>query len=130
VTGKAAKVLEALGHLSQDEQLEVITRSLKKPSRIPRCDVDVTPFRERFLVLQARDELSATSTAKKLGWFYGDKRKNADGPAGDGTRLKRRLGLAAENGGSGYWTVRRHVSYETAVALCDALDIDYVDADV
>lgn len=128
MTGRAQRVLAQLVTLSQDEQLEVLFRSVKTPLH-PACEIDVTPFRERFLILHARYGLTAHGTAERMGWLYGTP---ADGSSakGDGTRLQRRLGLAAENSGNGYYNVRRHISYETAVALCDALDIPYTDADV
>lgn len=129
MTGRAERVLAQLTLLSQDEQLEVLFRSVKTPLH-RACEIDVTPFRERFLILNARDGVTAHSLAERIGWTYGDKPKGRNGPPGDGTRLKRRLGLAAENSGSGYFNVRRHISYETAVVLCDALDISYTDADV
>ena len=115
VTPKGQAILRALELLSQAEQDEVIAAAIQKPSR-RGVDIDVTPFRERYLILHAREGLTAYGLAESLGWFYGQERNGAR--KGDGTRAMRRLGLAAENGGSGYWTVRRHVSYEVAVKLC------------
>jgi hypothetical protein len=87
------------------------------------CALDVTPFRERYLILHARDKLTADEVAGRLGWYYG----NGSAPKGDGTRLKRRLGLEADVSGGHRYSVARHLSRETAADLCPALDIDPVD---
>lgn len=128
LTWKQHRALDALAHLRQEDQIAVIDEVLATP-RFPTTTVDVTPFRERYLILHAREGLTAHVAAERLGWMYG-KGSNGTAPSGDGTRLLRRLGLAAENSSRGYYTVRRFINYEMAVELCDALQLDYTEADV
>jgi nucleoside phosphorylase len=123
--GSYERALTAMTALSQEQQLRVIGEVLRS-NRYGDCDIDVTPFRERFLIRRVRDGLGAAQVAEAMGWFYG---KGADAK-GDGTRLQRRLGLMAEVSSRGLFTVRRFVSYRDAVALCDVLDMDYTEVGV
>lgn len=129
LTWKQHLALDALARLCQEDQVAVITEALATPRRHSMTEVDVTPFRERYLMLHAREGLTAHTAAERLGWLYGNG-SNGTPAKGDGTRLLRRLGLAAENSSRGYYTVRRFINYEMAVELCDALQLDYTEADV
>lgn len=128
MTARGENALSLLRGLQREEQLEVIARAVSEPSlHRPDVDVDVAPLRERFLILRSRDGVSPEEAALRAGWLFGSLVNGV--PRGDGTRLLRRLGLLASCGSSG-WTVTRFVSYETAVVLCDALDVDYTEVGV
>jgi hypothetical protein len=120
------ELLHALRLLSLDDRLEVALGALMLAKPKGDTDIDVTPFRERYLILHARDKLPADEVAARLGWWYG----NGHPPRGDGTRLKRRLGLEADKSGRGHVHVARFVTYDVASDLCRALDIDPVDVGV
>lgn len=129
VEERREQAVRALRNLSREQQLEVIAETFRRPWR-PNVDVDAAPFRERYLVLRARDKnLTADIVAERMGWLFGS-HSNGKAPHGDGSRVLRRLGLMASKSGQGSYTVQRHVTYELAVQFADALELDYVDADV
>lgn len=84
--------------------------------------VPVAPFRERFLELEARGEITPAQLAKHLGWTH----HKWSGNWGDTSRVKRTLGLKPHASGRpsqrNYY--RTMVRVETAAKLCDALGLD------
>lgn len=127
---RKANVLHELSLMAQVDRLDVVMSifATSEPNR-PDCNVDVTPLREHFLLQHARDGLTAVGVAERLGWMYGSGTDRT--PArGDGTRVLRRLGLQADRGKNSRFHVRRFLSYEVAVAMCDALNVDYFEVDV
>lgn len=144
------ELLEELARLSPADRFEVALTTLashdltvlKQTDRLQaafavastgkpkgKCNLPVTPFRERYLILHARDKLTADECASRMGWFYGAN-NNGIAPKGDGTRFKRRLGLEADVSSGGRYSVSRFVTGDMAAGLCAALDIDPVDAGV
>jgi hypothetical protein len=85
----------------------------------------VEPFRLRYLELGLRPSV----VAYRLGWLLGPGHKNAS--TADTTRLKRTLGLMASPQSRGKPPcVRRKVTYEMAVQLADALEMEPHEAGV
>jgi hypothetical protein len=97
-----------------DVPYEPLTRAVR---------VSNEPLRERYLELYAREEITLGAIALELGW-----RRSPTDPAPDARRVGRALGVKPEKGRGTYY--RRHVNYETAVALCRALDMDPIDAGI
>jgi len=65
------------------------------------------------------EALSPSLAAERIGYV-------ADGRP-DATRLLRRLGVAGQDDKTGAQTRQRAVSYDTAIALCEALGVDAVE---
>lgn len=79
-------------------------------------------FRERYHQLERRGEIVLAEVAERMGFVTTDK-KGRRKP--DSSRVARMLGLAKD--GDNY---RKSVSYDNAVALCDALHLDYTEVGV
>lgn len=96
-----------------------------------RTLIDVAPFRERALEQVADGSASWSEMCVRLGWLRGGRRTSYNRPhAADTTRLKRTLGLSEGMSHGTYRGYRRHVSYDMALRLCDAMDLDPVDMDL
>lgn len=82
--------------------------------------VPVEGLREAFLRLQRSRGLTTSELAQRLGWTRPVRGRQAP----DATSVKRALGLAAHptNGRR-----RQTVSYDLAVLLVEAMDLDPVD---
>jgi len=90
----------------------------RRPDEVP-----VGPLREAF----ERSGLSTNEVARRAGWLRHYVARNGRvRKMGDSTRVRRGLGLVATQGG---W-VRTHLTYDEAVALARALDVDPVDVGV
>lgn len=94
-----------------------------------RTSVPVVLFQERFAQMEAAPRAgnhgrfpkdAATRIAERLGWR--DKHGCLDSP-----RVRRALGLRPEQTNAGRIRLRETVGYETALRLCEAMDIDPVD---
>lgn len=81
-----------------------------------RGEVAVEPFRERVLELLRRG-LTAPEIAARAGYFYA-------GGTGNGSRLLRDVGLRHDHSHGKRRPPRRTMTYEVAVRLCRALDLD------
>lgn len=79
---------------------------------------DNTPFRERFLELEAKEGLSLGEVAARCEWtqMKGGKERC------DSSRVARQLGLAKDSG-----RYRDTITQENALVMCKALHIDPVD---
>jgi hypothetical protein len=86
--------------------------------------VPIEPFRERFTQLEEQGRLTRTALARKLGFVREDKRTGRKLP--DATRAARMVGVEPERSGR----YRKRVKYESAVRLCDVLEIDYFEVGV
>jgi hypothetical protein len=89
----------------------------------PKADlVDVAPLREAFL----KSGLTLSDVALAAGWIQKHRGKRE---GGDSSRAARYLGLKP-------WTTRgnrsfrSHVSYETAVVLARAMNVDPIDVGI
>lgn len=83
--------------------------------------IPLGPFQEAFRRQQKLGALSARELAERLGWM----RNTAGKSTGDATKALRYLGLAPQRcGHSGKLTRRKRVSYENAVKLARALNLD------
>src|SRR4051794_9216676 len=70
----------------------------RQRERLQRCDVvPVRPFRVRFLELERRGEMTANGLAVNLGMVRARRGCASDG---DGTAVKRVLGLKKHRGGA------------------------------
>lgn len=93
------------------EWVEAARRLRRQTHAARRAErVSPLPLQTVFVQRRERDELTVSLAAERIGYV-------ADGRA-DTSRLRRRLGLAGEEGS------QRAISYETAVALCAALSVD------
>lgn len=86
-----------------------------------RDDVPVEPFRERFLELERRGELTAVDVAIRLGWS--ENRQPRRRP--DSQRVRRVLGLAARQDHNHVLRIQTFVTVTTAEKLAEALDLDF-----
>lgn len=96
--------------------------AIAKQDQIP-----LTPLRERFAYLEERYGITAADIARELGWT---RKKRARDGALDVTRVKRALGLVENHDRGGCTYVQQYTSYEQAVRLCRALDMDPFEAGV
>lgn len=86
--------------------------------------VPLGPFREAYERLAKTEGLTADGLALRLGWTR-PAREGYDGVRGDGTRVRRTLGLKhsyCSKTKKHYY--RRYVSYDTGVRLQQALGVD------
>jgi hypothetical protein len=82
--------------------------------------VPVEPFRKRYEELGERP----STIALRLGWLNSDMTP-------DTSRVKRRLGIMPYNMGRGYGLTRNStVTYNVAVQLCEALNMDPWEVDI
>lgn len=77
-------------------------------------------FRHRYKDLEECEGLALSEVSERMGFIAYDKKTGRRKP--DSSRVARMLGLAKDG--------QKSVSYENAVALCDALHIEYTDANV
>lgn len=73
--------------------------------------IDNMKLREAFV----RSEWSAYEIARRMGWCYGVR--------GDGSRVKRTLGLQADIAGNGRISWRAKVDAETAARMAEAIGV-------
>lgn len=87
--------------------------------------ISVEPFRDRFLRMRARGEITAIGLADELGWYRRPSpAMRRTGPViPDAGRVHRTLGVTGQisRGGRYY---RERVSYDMAARLCKALNLD------
>jgi hypothetical protein len=90
--------------------------------------VPVEPFRERYLELRQRNEITATSLCLRMGWIYRpgagscEKERRRPGTVkADTSRALVTLGLRRRSGCEG---ARQFVTYDDAIKLADALGLD------
>ena len=97
-------------------------RVLNAVGRVP---VDV--FRDKFLRLEAIGVMTRSELARQVGWFRKTSRRSgcseSRSEVPDAGRAARALGLAPNH-------MQRTVSYDVAVLLCCALDLDPVDVGI
>lgn len=90
---------------------------------VPKTDrVPVGPLRDRFEFLERRYGWTAADVARDLGWW-----RNAT--KADVSRVKRSLGLSVHHA-EGRQRMQQYTSYDQAVRLCRALDMDPFEAGV
>lgn len=91
-----------------------------------RDDVEVEPFRDRFLELQERG-LTAVDLAHRLGWY---EHRRPESPCArlagrpDSQRVRRVLGLIARQDRRGYSYRQEYITLRTAERLAEALELD------
>lgn len=88
--------------------------------------IPVDPFREAFEQRRDRDGLTLSRLADELGWYRKrtGQRKNAGQMMADSQRVSRVLGITPFHDGRGHTSVRTALSYDLAVRLAEALDLD------
>ncbi len=80
-------------------------------------EVPTEPLRERFLELEAKG-LTAAKVARTMGWLDG---RN---DMGDGSRVKKALGILITQQKDGNVGHRQYVKYDTAVLLVKGMGLD------
>lgn len=89
-----------------------------------RGEVPIAPFRDRFVALVNRGELSAQEVARRLGWSY-------NGTGLDTGRVQRAFGLKPyTTHGTNHPRYQVTVTYEMAVQLAEVLEMDPMDAGI
>lgn len=113
MTGEAIDELRAA---SRSAEVGRLSRELGAARSVRQVPVAV--FQRRFFELAKRDGLTLSTVAQRLGWQMADGR-------GDTSRVSRRLGLMpALCSHRKRMVVSRYVQYDTAVALCEALELE------
>lgn len=89
----------------------------------PRGEIDIAPFRERFIQLYNLGEIDFAELARRMGRT----RK-------DTSYVQRMLGfrpaVEVDSRGVKYKKFRKKVEYDTAVKLADALGLDPIDVGI
>lgn len=89
--------------------------------------VAVDPFRERFVAMRDRGEITARGLARELGWLRkpsGSTRVRTQlEMVPDGQRVLRTLGLTTQPS-RGRNLYRKRINLDTAEQLCKALGLD------
>lgn len=75
------------------------------------------PFREKYKLLEQREDLTLAEVAYRVGWVARDSRNGKEKP--DSSRVARTLGMVKEQG-----QFRQGMSVDNASLLCKALHID------
>ncbi len=83
--------------------------------------IDVAPFREAF----ERSDISLRTVAERCGWMRSATERGRTVRRGDDGRARRVLGMMPDHGG-----YQRQMTYEMAVRLCRAMDLEPVDMGV
>lgn len=129
--GQTSRVAQRV--LSSEERSQITREAMarRRERQLAACEiVPVAPFRERYLELHRRRDMSLHDVARIMEW---SKHKRDDPRWGttnswDDGYAARVLGLRAEIPGKKDRGVMRHretISYEVGVKLCDALGMDY-----
>jgi hypothetical protein len=88
--------------------------------------VSIAPLTARFQYLERRYGWTAYRVAEDLNWT----RKEKGTVKFDTTRVRRTLGLVDKVDGRGNRGTQQYTSYDQAVRLCRALDMDPFEAGV
>lgn len=89
----------------------------------------VEPFQRRVIELRNAG-YTLEELAQRAGWVNGPNANNRSRRpgSGDASRLERALGMRSEYKtirGREYRSLKRYVTYDVAVRLCRALELDY-----